>query len=151
MSMDALKKGRRGRNNEPRDGVTAKERANTNTYIALGDEPGDKVKVIVEVKAAAEFESATEAGHGGGLGGQFFHAPHPTKLFVGLILRHRQSWCPAIPAAVVVMGHSGGGRRCGLLVVSVVVVVLRHDCDVCCAVDSKLRYRVNIAGRICVG
>lgn len=56
------------------------------TYIALGDEPGDEVEVIIEVEAAAEFEGAAEAGHGRGLGGQLLHAADPAELFVGLVL-----------------------------------------------------------------
>lgn len=58
------------------------------TYIALSDETGHEVEVIIEVKAAAEFEGAAETGDGGGLRRQLLHAPHPTELFVGLVLRN---------------------------------------------------------------
>lgn len=119
---------------KPRHGGSATRRSTQagtvlTTYVVLGDETGDEVEIIIEVKAAAEFESAAEACHGGRLGRQLLHASHTTKLLVGLILRHGQSWCPAIPASVVVVGHSGGGRGRRLLMVGIVVVVLRHDCD----------------------
>lgn len=108
------------------DDVFAGDWGDGNTYVALGDESGDEVEVIIEVKAAAEFEGAAEAGYGGRLGGQLLHASDTAELFVGLVLRHGQPRCPAVPAPMVVMGHSGGGRWCGMLLVSVIVVVLRH-------------------------
>lgn len=85
------------------DGVTVGVRVVTNTYIALRDETRDKVDVIIEVKAAAKFEGATEVGDSGRLGRQLLHTPDPSELFVGLVLRNRQPWCPAIPTSVVIV------------------------------------------------
>lgn len=119
-----------------------------NTYVALGDETRDKVEVIIEVKAAAEFEGATEVGDSGRLGGQLLHAPDTSELFVGLILRNRQPRCPAIPTSVVVVGHRGGGRRCRMLLVSVVVVVLRHVYVLSCAVEREKIARSDLC--VCV-
>lgn len=54
---------------------------------------------------------------------------------------------------MVVVRNRGGGRRCGMLLVSVVVVVLRHGWCGCCALGSSQgrERKLQVGQFVCCG
>ena len=96
--------------------------AGGSTYIALGQQLGTELHVVLEVEGAARLELVAEAGHGDGLT-ELLHAAHATELPVG-VLGDRQPRRPPVSPVVVVRGRGAGG--CGLVVVVAELVVGRH-------------------------
>lgn len=92
------------------------------TYVALGQQLGAELHVVLEVKGAARFELVTEAGHGDRLA-ELLHATHAAELPLG-VLRDRQPRRPPVSPVVIVRGRGAGG--CGLVVVVAELVVGRH-------------------------
>lgn len=98
-----------------------------NTHIALGDEAGAELQIVLKIEGTAELVLGAEARHGLGLG-QLLHTSDTPELLVLRVLGDGEPRAPAIPAAMVVVGDSRGCCRCGMLLVGVEVVVRSHGC-----------------------
>lgn len=90
------------------------------TYIALGQQLGAELHVVLEVEGAADFELVAEGRDDSGFR-EFLHAPYTPELPVG-VLGYGEPRRPSVAAVVVVSRRRRRSRR---LVVSV-LVVLRH-------------------------
>ena len=103
------------------------------TYIILRQQTGTELEIVVQVKGSPRIESCTEGRHSGSFG-QFLHAPHASKLTMG-VLRRRQSRRSSGPTSMVMMRRGSGRVRrdtgrlmmLWLLLLLRPIVVARHD------------------------
>lgn len=121
------------------------------TYVALCQQLGAELHIVLEVKGAARFKLVTEAGHGDRLA-EFLHAAHAAELPVG-VLRDGQPRRPPVSPVVVVRDRGAGG--CGLVVVVAELVVGRHidrleNCNVygSCALVGGVGAELCVVGMV---
>lgn len=84
------------------------------TYIALSQQAGAKLHVVLEIERAAGFEFHAKSIEVRGFV-QLLHTPNTPELLLR-ILGDRESWCSAIPAAMVGMHGGRSDRRCWMSV-----------------------------------
>ena len=92
------------------------------THVALGQQAGAELHVVLQVEGAAGLELGAEDGEVQGVG----HVPHAALLaeLLLLVLRHGEPGCPPVAAAVVAVAVYRRGRRRGVVLLVAMVVVV---------------------------